>query len=279
MSIEKELLKKIVEGALFAAHQPMNLEKLGQLFDEEERPGNTEFREVLAELETDYAERGLELKEVGSGWRFQVRQQVGPWVSRLWEEKPQRYSRALLETLALVAYRQPITRSEIEEIRGVAVSTQIIKTLQEREWIRVVGHRDVPGRPAMYATTREFLDYFNLKSLDELPSLSEIRDLDKINAELDLIAPPVPTSDLNTADSVPVNEELTLEPAAEVQTPPMEAAEEQSESSLLTDNNEKFVDFSEKLDTMDSSPASEGMLADNSNVADDVVEESSEEQA
>ncbi len=133
----------------------------------------------------DYQNRGVELVEVSSGFRFQVAQSVAPWVARLWEEKPQKYSRALLETLALVAYRQPITRGEIEDIRGVSVSSQIIRTLVEREWIRVIGHRDVPGKPAMYATTRQFLDYFGLKKLDELPSLSEIRELDVINAELD----------------------------------------------------------------------------------------------
>ncbi len=128
----------------------------------------------------------MKLKQVSSGYRFQATEEVGPWVSRMWEEKPARYSRALLETLALIAYRQPITRGEIEEIRGVSTSSHIMKTLQEREWVRVVGHRDVPGRPAMYATTRLFLDYFNLKNIDELPSLSEIRDLDEINRELDL---------------------------------------------------------------------------------------------
>ncbi len=133
----------------------------------------------------DYQNRGVVLLEVSSGFRFQVAQSAAPWVARLWEEKPQKYSRALLETLALVAYRQPITRGEIEDIRGVSVSSQIIRTLVEREWIRVIGHRDVPGKPAMYATTRQFLDYFGLKKLDELPSLSEIRDLDVINAELD----------------------------------------------------------------------------------------------
>lgn len=178
------LLKKVLEGAIFAAGQPINLEQLGLLFDEAERPSNTDMREVLEALKADYAERGVELKEVASGFRFQVRQETGPWVSRLWEEKPARYSRALLETLALIAYRQPITRSEIEEIRGVSVSSHIIKTLLEREWIRVAGHRDVPGRPALFATTREFLDHFNLKSLAELPSLAEIRDLERINEEL-----------------------------------------------------------------------------------------------
>ncbi|HCT39696.1 MAG TPA: SMC-Scp complex subunit ScpB [Moraxellaceae bacterium] len=181
------LLKKILEGAIFAAGQPLSLEQLGLLFDEEGRPSNSDMRAVLDELKADYAAHGIELKEVASGFRFQVRQETGPWVSRLWDEKPSRYSRALLETLALIAYRQPITRSEIEEIRGVSVSSHIIKTLIEREWIRVAGHRDVPGRPALFATTREFLDSFNLKSLAELPSLSEIRDLEQINEELEFL--------------------------------------------------------------------------------------------
>lgn len=185
--MDAELLKKIIEGALFAAGQPLTIEQLGFLFDEGDRPDNAVMRETLEALMQDYAGRGIELKEVASGFRFQVRQETGPWVSRLWEEKPARYSRALLETLALIAYRQPITRSEIEEIRGVSVSSHIIKTLLEREWIRVAGHRDVPGRPALFATTREFLDSFNLKSLAELPSLAEIRDLERINEELEFL--------------------------------------------------------------------------------------------
>ncbi len=187
MEIEK--LKRIIEGALFASGSPLSIDKLGALFADEDRPERACFQEALDALKADYEGRGVMLKEVSSGYRFQVREEVGEWVSRLWEEKPARYSRALLETLALVAYRQPITRGEIEEIRGVSTSSQIMKTLLERDWVRVVGHRDVPGRPAMYATTRAFLDYFNLKSLDELPSLAEIRDLDEINAELDLADP------------------------------------------------------------------------------------------
>jgi len=137
-------------------------------------------------LSDDYAERGLELKEVASGFRIQVREDANPWIARLWEERPQRYSRALLETLALIAYRQPITRGDIEEVRGVSVRTNIIRTLQEREWIRVVGHRDVPGKPALFGTTRVFLDYFNLASLDNLPSLAEIKDMGSIEPELEL---------------------------------------------------------------------------------------------
>lgn len=185
--MDAELLKKIIEGALFASGQPLNIEQLGFLFDDGDRPDNATMRATLEALMADYEGRGVELREVASGFRFQVRQETGPWVSRLWEEKPARYSRALLETLALIAYRQPITRSEIEEIRGVSVSSHIVKTLLEREWIRVAGHRDVPGRPALFATTREFLDSFNLKTLAELPSLAEIRDLDRINEELELL--------------------------------------------------------------------------------------------
>lgn len=177
-------LVQIVEGALLAAGRPLTVAQLVDLFEAHERPENSEIREALNEVAERCENRGFELHEVAGGFRFQVRQALSPWVARLWHERPQKYSRALLETLALMAYRQPITRGEIEEIRGVAVSTNIIKTLHEREWIRVVGHRDVPGRPAMYATTRQFLDYFNLKSLDQLPALAEIRDLDTLNAEL-----------------------------------------------------------------------------------------------
>ncbi len=182
-------LVQIIEGALLAAGRPLTVAQLAELFDEHERPDNNAIRDALTEAAARCEGRGFELQEVAGGFRFQVRQSLSPWVVRLWHERPQRYSRALLETLSLVAYRQPITRGEIEEIRGVAVSSNIIKTLHEREWIRVVGHRDVPGRPAMYATTRQFLDYFNLKSLDQLPALAEIRDLETLTAELGFSEP------------------------------------------------------------------------------------------
>jgi segregation and condensation protein B len=162
------------------------LQRLEELFEESERPERSELLAALAELEADCQERGYELKQTASGYRFQVRAELARWVGRLWEEKPKKYSRALLETLALIAYRQPITRGDIEQIRGVAVSSDLVRTLMEREWVRVVGHRDVPGRPALYATTRQFLDYFNLASLDQLPPLGEIRDLDEFNVTLDL---------------------------------------------------------------------------------------------
>lgn len=182
-------LVQIIEGALLAAGKPMTVAQLAELFEEHERPENALIRDAVKEVAERCEDRGFELVEVASGFRFQVRQSLSPWVARLWQERPAKYSRALLETLALIAYRQPITRGEIEEIRGVAVSSNIIKTLHEREWIRVVGHRDVPGRPAMYATTRQFLDYFNLKNLDQLPALAEIRDLDTLNAELGFTDP------------------------------------------------------------------------------------------
>lgn len=174
--LPQELIVKIIEGALFAADRTLSLQQLSELFLDMERPSMNELREAIAGLQRDYEHRALELKEVASGFRFQVRAQLSQWMVRLWEEKPPRYSRAILETLVLIAYRQPITRAEIEEVRGVSVSTAIVKTLQDREWIRVVGQRDVPGKPSLYATTRHFLDYFNLRSLDELPTLAQLRE-------------------------------------------------------------------------------------------------------
>ncbi len=189
-NMELDQLKRIVEGALLASAEPMTVNKIAGLFElDDAQPGNDDIREALKSLQEDCDERGYELVQVASGWRFQVRQELAPWVNRLWEEKPAKYTRATLETLALIAYRQPITRGDIEEVRGVAVSSNTIKSLMERNWVRIVGHRDVPGRPALYATTKQFLDYFNLKSLEQLPSLSEIRDLDKINEELKFDGP------------------------------------------------------------------------------------------
>ena len=186
-------ISNIVEAALLAAAKPLSLERLRLLFADDEQPHRQQLVEVLMQLQQHYQQRGVDLVEVSSGWRIQVRKEYSPWISRLWDEKPARYSRALLETLSLIAYRQPLTRGEIEDVRGVAVSTNIIKTLSEREWIRVVGKRDVPGRPSLYATTREFLDYFGLKGLDDLPPLAEIKEFDVINPELDLPDPETET--------------------------------------------------------------------------------------
>ncbi len=181
-------LKHIIEATLLAAGRPVTSQQLLDLFDERERPTPELLKAALDLLAADYAERGIELIEVASGWRVQVRPRVADTVSRLWQERPSRYSRALLETLALVAYRQPITRSEIEEIRGVSISSTIMRTLQERNWIRIVGHREVPGRPELLGTTREFLDYFGLKSLDQLPTLAELKDVETIGVQLELPA-------------------------------------------------------------------------------------------
>ncbi len=178
-------LKNIIEGALLAAGQPLSINRLLALFEAENQPLRQDIRDVLNMLSEEYESRGMELKEVASGFRIQVKQSLAPWVSKLWEERPARYSRALLETLALIVYRQPITRAEIEDVRGVSVSTSIIKTLLEREWVRIVGHKEVPGKPALYGTTSEFLDYFNLKKLDELPELSELSDFDSIEKKFE----------------------------------------------------------------------------------------------
>lgn len=178
-------LAAIIETLLLTAGQPLNLNQIAAVFEDDERPTPAEIGQALRHLETACEDRGIELKEVSSGFRLQVRESFMGWVSKLWEERPQKYSRALLETLALIAYRQPITRGDIEEVRGVSVSSNIIRTLQEREWIRVVGHRDVPGKPALFGTTKAFLDYFNLSSLDDLPTLAEIKDLDNLEPELE----------------------------------------------------------------------------------------------
>jgi len=194
--IEFETLKRIIEAALLAAGNPLSPTHLLALFVDHEQPSHDDVARALESLQADCGQRGVELVEVASGFRYQVRQDVHAWVARLWTERQSRYSRALLETLALIAYRQPITRAEIEQIRGVAVSTHIVKTLEEREWVRVVGHRDVPGKPALFGTTRGFLDYFNLKSLDELPALSDIRDIDDLDPQLSLGPPGNQSADL-----------------------------------------------------------------------------------
>jgi len=186
--MEQEQLQRIIEAALLAAPQPLTVNQLGDLFGEDEQVTADHVRRALTTLAEASAARGVELIEVASGFRYQVRAEVFPWVSRLWQEKPPRYSRALLETLALIAYRQPITRGEIEQIRGVAVNSQIIRTLEDREWIRVIGHRDVPGKPALFGTTRGFLDYFNLKSLDQLPPLGSLQDLPELEPQFEFDA-------------------------------------------------------------------------------------------
>ena len=182
--MSNENLKPIIEAALFAAGESITVERLQLLFDPDNKPSVKDINDALATLRQEYQDRPLELTEVASGYRFQVRSDYAPWLQRLWEKKPARYSRALLETLALVAYRQPITRGEIEEVRGVTISTNIMKILQEREWVKVVGYKDVPGKPALYSTTKNFLDYFNLKSLSELPSLQEVMSMEEVEQKI-----------------------------------------------------------------------------------------------
>lgn len=228
--MDNEQIKRIVEAALLGSHEPLSLTRLSGLFTEDEAVGSEAIARAIETLQTESHKRGIELHEVASGFRFQVARDVHPWVARLNTERPARYSRALLETLSLIAYRQPITRGEIEQIRGVVVSTNIIRTLEEREWIRIVGHRDVAGRPALYGTTRQFLDYFNLKALDELPPLSEIRDLDDMAPQfafeppaplvpalvgIDVITEPVSTDAPAAADSPAESQALTDVPGAD----------------------------------------------------------------
>jgi len=188
MGIEMPLLKRILEAALLAAGKPLSLKRLLSLFPEgQPQPSAEQVTTALTAIRESLSERGMELKQVATGYRLQVPEALAPWVARLWEEKPPRYSRALLETLALIVYRQPVTRAEIEEVRGVAVSSNIIKTLQEREWIKVLGYKDVPGKPAMFGSTRALLDYFNVSSLDQMPTLKDLQNLDSAQAELELV--------------------------------------------------------------------------------------------
>ena len=200
--MDQTLITRIVEAALLAAPQPLSLAQISCLFSLDQPAPDGSLAQALAELQAQCAERGVELVEVASGWRYQVKQDVHPWVARLWTERTTKYTRATLETLALIAYRQPITRGEIEQIRGVAVNSNIIKALEEREWIRVVGHRDMPGKPELLGTTKAFLDYFGLKRLDELPPLSELKDFGELEPQLDLRdAIPANAFTANTADS------------------------------------------------------------------------------
>ncbi|MBL4659749.1 MAG: SMC-Scp complex subunit ScpB [Alcanivoracaceae bacterium] len=182
--MEIKQIKNIIEAALLAAGEPVTIKRLQSIFAEQELTHN-DIAKAIEQLVHDFEDRGIELIEVASGFRLQTKTILQPWISKLWEEKPKKYSRALLETIALIAYRQPVTRGEIEDVRGVAVSSYIIRTLMDRDWIRVLGYRDVPGKPAMFGTTKEFLDYFNMKSLQELPTLAEIKDIETIMPELD----------------------------------------------------------------------------------------------
>lgn len=209
MNITAEQLQQILEAALMVSGRPLPIAQMQRLFEENEQPSVDDIKAALAAVGERYAaQSGIELRQVASGFQFQAKTELSPWLCKLWEERPPRYSRAFLETLALIAYRQPMTRAEIEDIRGVTVSSNIIKTLMEREWIRVIGYRDVPGKPALYGTTKTFLDYFNLTSLDALPTLADIRDLDSQEAKLQ-VQLELPHADLVEAETIETLEEST----------------------------------------------------------------------
>lgn len=231
--MDPKKIKTIVEAALMAAGRPLSIDQLQAVFGDFSRPERQEIRNAVKALQEDYEGRAMEIKEVASGFRVQVRTRHTEYISRLWDERPPRYSRALMETLALIAYRQPITRGEIEEVRGVSVSTNIVRTLLERNWVRVVGHRDVPGRPAMFGTTREFLDYFGLRKLDELPSLRDLQDIEDLSVQLELPTEGEQASDNNNQTDDPVAEE------AHSDTPRMQLVrneEEADESAQASDS-------------------------------------------
>jgi len=246
-------LASLIEAFLLASGKPQSLERLYELFEEAERPEPKVFKKALEVLGKSCAGRAFELKEVASGYRLQIRENYAPWVGRLWEERPQRYSRALLETMALIAYRQPITRGEIEDVRGVAVNSNIIKTLIEREWIRVVGHREVPGRPAMFATTRAFLDHFNLKSLDELPALAELREMEpEPEPLLDPDDAPVPAHLQALADASLGEAEEGAEPKEETSFRSLLVELDAMEEGLKTDFDDLREDEVEPEASVDS---------------------------
>lgn len=261
--MELAQLKNIIEAVLLTADHPMDLRKLETIFeaDEEKRPGRDQILQALQQLQEDYQGRGVELKEVASGYRLQVVPDCAEWVSRMWEEKAPRYSRALLETLVLIAYRQPITRGEIEEIRGVSVSSHIVKTLSEREWVRVLGHKDVPGKPSMYGTTREFLDYFNLKSLDDLPSLAELKDLDKLHPEL-AFDRDVDADAANDADGEAADADTVANDEASGQEETAEADADEVQAAAPAESLDEDGQGVQKVENSEDEPVSEEVEAE-----------------
>jgi len=243
MSTNPDKLKQIIEGALLAAGRPLSVDSILSLFLDEDQPSRDEIREAIKILQDDCVNRGVELKEVSTGFRYQVKADLAEWVARLWEEKASKYSRASLETLALIAYRQPITRSEIEDVRGVSVSSHIVKSMLEREWVRVIGHRDVPGRPALYGTTKTFLDYFGLKSLSELPPLAELRNIESIERELDFGDKPAETQNEDQQVSLDAEQgEVQPVAIAEEDEMPVEAAAADVAELSETENAESAIE-------------------------------------
>ena len=266
---DQRFLSRVLEGAILASGEAVSLDKLLTLFDEDKRPSKSLLTSTLESIRDSQHDRGFVLKQVASGWRFEVCDDLAPWVNRLWDERPQKYSRALLETIALVAYRQPLTRGDIEDVRGVAVSSHIIKTLLERDWVKVVGHRDVPGRPALYATTRQFLDYFGLKSLDELPSLGELQDIDSLSEKLELdggVSESVESEPSNTDDTsaeiAKAQDDVNQEPVIDASLDGSPALESEPEIDLLGDIVHPAVEG-------DNADAVENAADDNSALSED----------
>lgn len=250
--MKQKKITRIIEASLLAAGSSLSKDRMLALFAEDESVKVADVNKALEQLAEEAEGRGVELIEVSSGFRYQARQDYAEWIARLWEERPARYSRALLETLSLIAYRQPTTRSDIEQVRGVSVSSSIIKTLLEREWVRVVGHRDVPGKPALYATTKQFLDYFGLKSLDELPSLAEIKDLDNLNPELKFESESESSSEADSAEAIGENLNEDSE-KAESSERDLNDDTEQSEADIL---NEEQQDLEEEIALRSEEPES-----------------------
>ena len=240
-------LHQILEAALFTAGEPLSAEKLQQMFDSAEAPSVKQIKETLAEIATAMEDRGVELVEVASGYRFQSKAEYSGYIQKLWNTRPPRYSRALLETLALIIYKQPITRGEIEEIRGVAVSSNIVKTMLEREWIKIAGHRDVPGKPALYATTKQLLDYFNLKKLSDFPPLKDVVNLDELGEALGLqLALDVPDSTTNENAEAAEAESLTADDTEEAEV----NSQTVTEQATSTDSPEADVQAAARSDNV-----------------------------
>ena len=276
--MEEQQIKNIVEAGLLVAGRPLSIAQIHALFqDDKDAPDKPAIREALASLQAEYETRGIELAEVASGFRLQSRQEMAPWMMHLFQEKSPRYSRALLETLVLIAYKQPITRAEIEEVRGVAVSSNIVRTLQERNWVNVVGHKDLPGKPALLGTTREFLDYFNLKRLDDLPTLGEIKDITQIDSfakeeaaliEQGLIQAPTETKGDVEGEGVETNDDGSIAAKAIAVGGVDIALTEDDEELKASDANEA----SEELEAINSDEASEENEAINSDEASEEPE-------
>jgi len=246
MSITVEKLKSIIEGALMVAGRPLTVAAILNLFDEEERPTNDDVKDALTTLKEQYSTNegcGIELCEVSSGWRFQTKPELSPWLARLWEERAPRYSRAFLETLAIIAYKQPITRAEIEEIRGVTVNSNIIKALLERDWIKIIGHRDLPGKPAILGTTKIFLDYFNIKTLAELPSLAEFKSLEEQEVQVQLA---LEQSDVGPSDSDVIPEESAVHEHEEITGEPTEEQPEEESNVIILETAESYEEEAEE---------------------------------